>query len=123
MTQREFFNKVIEANVNDELTTYARGALEKLDKRNATRKSKPTKSQEANNVFKTEIAEFLAGTTDYVLGATIADHFGVTTQKATGVLALMVKDGTVEAADVKVPKQGKRKGYRLVTATAEENGD
>ena len=84
MTQREFFNKVIEANVNDELTTYARGALEKLDKRNATRKSKPTKSQEANNVFKTEIAEFLAGTTDYVLGATIADHFGVTTQKATG---------------------------------------
>lgn len=123
MTQREFFNKVIEANVNDELTTYARGALDKLDKRNATRKSKPTKSQEANNAFKAEIAEFLADTTDYVLGATIANHFGVTPQKATGVLALMVKDGTVEVTDVKVPKQGKRKGYRLVTATTEENGD
>lgn len=123
MTQREFFNKVIEANVNDELTAYAHGALDKLDKRNASRKSKPTKSQEANNAFKAEIAEFLDGKTDYTLGSAIAAHFNVTPQKATGVLALMVKDGTVEVTDVKVPKQGKRKGYRLVTATAEGNGD
>ena len=123
MTQREFFNKVIEANVNDELTAYAHSAIDKLEKRNATRKSTPTKSQKENETFKAQIVEFLSDKEGYTLCSEIAEHFKVKTQKASGVLTLMVKDGTVEVTDVKVPKQGKRKGYRLVTATAEENGD
>ena len=123
MTNREFYQAVINANVNAELTNFAAAAIEKLDKRNANRKSKPTKSQAANENFKTEIIEFLADKEDFTLCSVIAKHFDVTSQKASGVLALMVKDGTVEVADVKVPKQGKRKGYRLVTATTEENGE
>ena len=35
MTNREFFNAIINANVNDELTAHATAELEKLDKRNA----------------------------------------------------------------------------------------
>ena len=123
MTNREFYQAVINANVNAELTNFAADAIEKLDKRNATRKSKPTKSQAANENFKADIIEFLTGKEDFTLCSTIAAHFDVTSQKATGVLALMVKDGTVEVADVKVPKQGKRKGYRLVTTREEENGE
>lgn len=123
MTQREFYTNVIAANINDEMTAFARAAVEKLNKRNTARASKPTKSQQANEIFKTEIIEFLTDKEGYTLCSTIAEHFGVKTQKASGVLTLMVKDGTVEAADVKVPKQGKRKGYRLVTSEGEENGD
>jgi hypothetical protein len=121
MTQREFFTEVIAANINDEMTAFARAAVEKLNKRNVTRASKPTKSQQANEIFKTEIIEFLTDKEGYTLCSTIAEHFGVKTQKASAVLGLMVKDGTIEAADVKVPKQGKRKGYKLVTN--EEKGD
>lgn len=123
MTNREFYQAVINANVNAELTDFAADAIEKLDKRNATRKSKPTKSQAENENFKADIIEFLTGKEDFTLCSAIAAHFNVTSQKATGVLALMVKDGTVEVADVKVPKQGKRKGYRLVTNIEEENGE
>ena len=115
MTQREFFEKVIAANVDEEMTAYAENAIRKLDDRNAKRKSTPTKSQKANEEFKTQIAEFLTGKEEYTLCSEIAEHFEVNTQKASGVLGLMVKDGTVEAADVKV-KGGKRKGYRLVAA-------
>ena len=115
MTQREFFEKVIEANVNEELTTYANGAIRKLDERNAKRKSTPTKSQKANEEFKTQITEFLTGREDYTLCSEIAEHFEVNTQKASGVLGLMVKDGTIETAEVKV-KGGKRKGYKIVAA-------
>lgn len=120
MTQREFFTAVTNGTINDEIKAYAANAIDKLNKRNATRSSKPTKSQVANEAFKTEIAEFLAPQEDYVLGTTIAEHFHVTPQKASGVLALMVKAGTVEVTDIKVPKQGKRKGYKLVTTTEEE---
>ena len=123
MTNREFYQAVIDANVSAELTDFAAAAIDKLDKHNASRKSKPTKSQAANENFKVEIIKFLTGKEDFTLCSAIAEHFSVTTQKATGVLALMVKDGTVEVADVKAPKQGKRKGYKLVTAREEENGE
>lgn len=115
MTQREFFEKVIAANVDEEMTAYAEGAIRKLDDRNAKRKSTPTKSQKANEGFKAQITEFLTGKEEYTLCSEIAEHFEVNTQKASGVLGLMVKDHVVEVADVKV-KGGKRKGYRLVTA-------
>ena len=114
MTQKEFFQKVVEANINEEMTAYATKAIEKITERNEKRKTTPTKSQKANEEFKAQIAEFLAGKEEYTLCSEIADHFEVNTQKASGVLGLMVKDGKVEAADVKV-KNGKRKGYRLVT--------
>jgi hypothetical protein len=112
MTQREFYQAVINANVNAELCAYATNAIEKLDKRNAVRASKPTKSQKANEEFKAQIIEFLTGKEDYTLCSEIAEHFEVKTQKASGVLGLMIKDGTVEVADIKV-KGGKRKGYKL----------
>ena len=113
MTQREFYTNVIAANINEEITNYATAAIEKLDKRNAARSSKPTKSQIANAALMNEISAFLEGR-ENVLASEIAAHFNITTQKATGVLALMVKDNRVTAAVVKIPKQGKRWAYTLV---------
>ena len=121
MTNREFFNAVINANINAEITDFATDAIRKLDERNSKRKSTKTAAQKANDAFKVEIAEFLTGREDFTLCSEIAKHFGVTTQKVTGVLGLMVEDGTVVAADVKV-KGGKRKGYK-VTAKVEAEAD
>ena len=113
MTNREFFTAVINANINAEITDFATDAIRKLDERNSKRKSTQTAAQKANETFKAEIADFLTNKEDFVLCSEIAKHFGVSTQKVTGVLSLMVKDGTVVAADVKV-KGGKRKGYKVV---------
>lgn len=112
MTNREFFTAIINANINAEITDFATDAIRKLDERNSKRKSTQTAAQKANETFKAEIADFLTDKEDFVLCSEIAKHFGVSTQKVTGVLSLMVKDGTVIAADVKV-KGGKRKGYRV----------
>ena len=43
MTKREFFNAVINANVNEELSAFAVAEIEKLDKRNQAKSSKPSK--------------------------------------------------------------------------------
>lgn len=122
MTQREFYTNVIAANINEEITNYATTAIEKLDKRNAARSSKPTKSQIANASLMNEISAFLEGR-ENVLASEIAAHFNITTQKVTGVLALMVKDNRVTVAEVKVPKQGKRKAYTLVAETEETEAE
>lgn len=119
MTNREFFTAVINANVSAELTDFATDAIRKLDERNSKRKSTKTAAQKANDTFKVEIAEFLTGREDFTLCSEIAKHFGVTTQKVTGVLTLMVEDGTVVAAEVKV-KGGKRKGYKVVAKVVTE---
>ena len=122
MTQKEFFQKVVEANINEEMTAYAAGAIEKITERNEKRKTTPTKSQKENEVFKAQIIEFLSDKEGYTLCSEIAAHFEVKPQKASGVLVRMVEDGTVESTEVKVPKQGKRKGYRLVTAQSKCRG-
>ena len=119
MTQREFFTAIVNGEITEDIKIYAFEAIEKLDKRNEKHKSTPTKSQKANEEFKAQITEFLTGKEEYTLCSEIAEHFEVNVQKASGVLGLMVKDGTVEVADVKV-KGGKRKGYRLVTKTETE---
>lgn len=118
MTQREFYTNVISANINEEITNYATAAIEKLDKRNAARSSKPTKSQIANASLMSEISTFLEGKKN-VLASEIAAHFNITTQKASGILTLMVKDNKTSVVEVKVPKQGKRKAYTLVAEVEE----
>lgn len=120
MTQREFFTAIVNGTINADIQTYAADAIAKLDKRNATRASKPTKSQQANAPLLAEIRNFLTGKRD-VLAAEVATHLDVTPQKASGLLKLLADGGEVTTAEVKVPKQGKRKAYTLVgTEEAED---
>ena len=123
MTQREFFTAIVNGTINADIQAYAATAIEKLDKRNATRASKPTKSQQANVPLLAEIRTFLTGKKN-VLAAEVAAHLDVTPQKASGLLKLLVDGGEATAAEVKVPKQGKRKTYTLVgTEDTEEAED
>lgn len=124
MTQREFFTAIVNGTINADIQAYAADAIVKLDKRNATRASKPTKSQQANVPLLAEIRNFLTDKKN-VLAAEVAAHLDVTPQKATGLLKLLVDSGEATAAEVKVPKQGKRKAYTLVGTedTAENTKD
>ena len=120
MTQREFFTAIVNGTINADIQAFATDAIVKLDKRNATRASKPTKSQQANVPLLAEIRTFLTGKKN-VLAAEVAAHLDVTPQKASGLLKLLVDNGEVTAAEVKVPKQGKRKAYTLaIEAYAED---
>lgn len=112
MTNRDFFNAIINANINDELTSFAQEAIEKLDARNAKRSSKPSKTALANIPVKEAIVNFLEGK-ENVTAADIAVGVEVSVQKASSLLRQMVADGQLTASEIKVPKKGKCKAYTL----------
>ena len=108
MTQRDFYNAVINANINEEMSSFASEAIAKLDERNAKRASKPSKTQIANEPIIKSISEVL--TSEPMLASKIAELCEISTQKAS---ALVKKVEGVQSVDVKVKGKGTQKGYFL----------
>lgn len=109
MTTREFFEAIINANINEELTTYAAEGIAKLDKRNEKRSSKPSKTAIANAPIKDGIANLLVEKP--MTASEVGVAMEITTQKASALLRQLVEDGVLVATEVKVPKKGKVKQY------------
>ncbi len=108
MTNRDFYNAVIEANISEEMTQFATDAIAKLDARNAKRASTESKTQIANKPIVEAIARIL--TDEPMLASKIAELCGISTQKAS---ALVKKVEGVQSVDVKVKGKGTQKGYFL----------
>ena len=116
MTQREFFAGIVEgATITAEQATFAVEAIAKLDKRNEKRAATPSKTAIANEPIKAKIVEFLEGR-DLTPANIIAEGVEITTQKASALLVQLAKEGVLEVGEVKVPKKGKVKAYKLKTS-------
>lgn len=113
MTQREFFTKVIEANINEELTSKAKELVAGLDKRNAQKSATQTKTQKENEVLKAEMLEKLESGKSY-LAVEIASVMGFSTSKASALAGQLVKSGKMTVADVKVKGKGIQKSYTIL---------
>ena len=111
MTNRDFYNAVINANISDELTEYATNALTKMDAANEKRRNAPTKAQKENLPVIESIQGVLTG--ELQTASDIAALVGISTQKASALLRGLVGDGYAVAEDIKVPKKGLVKGYKL----------
>jgi len=114
MTNREFLTAVANANISEEITTKANEELGKMDAINAKRKTVQSKTAKENEPIKKAIMEFLAS----VEGATapvIGEKVGITTQKASALARQLADAGAVVAYDVKVPKKGTLKAYKVAT--------
>ena len=111
MTNREFLNSIINANINDDITAYAQGEIAKLDAKNDKRRNTLTKEQKANAEMQGSILEILRDGS--AVASEIASKLGVSTQKASALLQLLVKDGSVSVADLKVKGKGSVKSYTL----------
>ena len=110
MTNREFYTAVINGDVydNEELITFAKDAIAKLDARNAKRASKPSAKQKENEPIVKAISEVL--TSEPMLASKIAELCEISTQKAS---ALVKKVEGVQSTDIKVKGKGTQKGYFL----------
>ena len=106
MTNREFFNAVINGTITEEMVAHAHGEIAKLDARNAKRSSKPSKVQIANEPIIKAIAEVL--TSEPMRASEIAETLGISVQKAS---SLVKKVDGVSVTDVKVKGKGVQKGY------------
>ncbi len=113
MTNREFFEAVKSGNLTPDLIAFATAAIEKLDKRNSDRKSKPSKTAIANEPIKTAIFDYLNKEGFIATAADVAANCEVTTQKASALLRQMVEAGILTSSEVKIPKKGKCKAYSL----------
>jgi hypothetical protein len=114
MTQREFLTKVKAIVEDAELIAKADELIAGLDKKNASRSAKPSKTQIENEPIKASILEFLVGG-KVQTAPEIAVAVGVSTQKASALAKQLVESGKLVQSEIKVPKKGKMKAYSLAT--------
>ena len=126
MTKREFLNEVIavidgtsEVDVLV-LKEFAKAEIVKLDERNASRSSKPTKTQIENEPIKEKILEVLS-TGERMVASAIAERLEISTQKVSALCRQLVESKKLKVEDVKIPKKGKQKAYMVNTTADEED--
>ena len=116
MTNREFFTAIVSnPTLSAELVEFATEAIAKLDKRNASRSSKPSKASLANAPIKASIIEYVTAHAN-ALASDIATACEISTQKASTLCRQLVEDKALTVCEVKVPKKGKLKAYSLAGA-------
>ena len=107
MTIREFYQAVIEANINDELTTKATELTAALDARNEKRKGTETKEKKETAERRAAVLAFLKEQTEPVTRDTIAGVLDMDPAKVSGACKSLVDAGLVTKSEVKVEKARK----------------
>ena len=121
MTEREFLTKVLGIpNLPTDLADHATEGIAKLDARNDKRKNTQTKAQKENEGIMTAIVEHLTANGSAV-ASDIGTALGISTQKASALCKLLVNEGKVTVADIKVKNKGTVKQYTAVTADTTED--
>ena len=121
MTNREFFNAIVSANINADLTAHAVAEIAKLDKKNAKRKATEGEIKTENKPIAEAIVTALANGS--MISSDLAKAIGQSVQKTNGVAGEMVKLGMLTKSKVKVKNKGEVTAYALAVAdtdTADE---
>ncbi len=124
MTNRQALTLIVNGNVTAEVKAWAKGEIDKLDKRNEKRKTAEGEIKAENKPIAEAIAKALVG--GAMLSADLAKYIGQSTQKVNGVAGEMVKLGMLTKTKVKVKGKGEQTSYSLVaveTPTADEGED
>lgn len=121
MTERDFYTKVIEANVSEELTAFATAGIEKIDKANETRRAKNAEKAIAKEAEKAPIREaiFAVITTEGKTASTLIEEAGLAEVKPQSIPSLLkplIEAGKVIKTDIKVKGKGTVRGYALPEA-------
>lgn len=124
MTNRQALTLVANGNITDEVKVWAKGEIDKLDKKNAKRKAAEGEIKAENKPIAEAIVKALANGS--MLSPDLAKAIGQNTQKTNGVAGEMVKLGMLTKTKVKVKGKGELTSYSLVavdTPTADEGDE
>lgn len=117
MTNREFYDAVINANVNAEITEFAQACKDKLDSTNAKRKEKSIEKAAARDAERAPIREAIVNclTSEPKTATTLINEAGVEIkpQMMHSLLKGLIETGTVVKGEVKVAGKGKQVGYAI----------
>lgn len=114
MTKREFYNAIISMNnVPAEIKEKAADLIAALDNEAARRSSRPSKKSAENEPVKAAILDLLTSQAVVMLSSEVAAALEISTARASSLLQQLEKEGKVTGETASIPKQGKRKQWRL----------
>lgn len=102
MTNREFYNAVINASINDEMTTFATEAIAKLDKSNAAKAAKLAEKREAEAPIYEALTACLTEDPQTATDLAAQVEEITSTQKCSAMLRKLVEQGVATKCDLKV---------------------
>jgi predicted HTH transcriptional regulator len=116
-TSRDFFTAIINGTaITTEMVEYAKSAIEKMDTKNEKKRATLSKLQVANEGIKSDILAFM-GENGSQSAKSLADNFGVSTQKITALMNQLVKSGNVTVVKDKFEGSSTKVNvYSLVTS-------
>ena len=125
MTKREFFVKVSEGEMTEEMKDFAVEQLIKMDAQLAARKGKISEKEQAKRdaneaLARRVVAEILS--TEAKTATDIADELTemlgeeIKVQKASSLCRKAVELGLAVQTEVKIPKKGTQKAYAIKVA-------
>ena len=108
MTTREYFQAVLDAHISADMDEASRILIDKLDARNAKRKTTETKEQKAAKERVQAVLSFLRDHRgESFTRDAIAEGLGITPSQVTAACKGLVVDGTVIRAEAKIDKTRK----------------
>lgn len=125
MTKREFFVKVSEGEMTEEMQVFAAEQLTKMDAQLEARKGKVSEKEQAkrdaNGALARRVATEILGAeaktaTDVATELTEMLGEEIKVQKASYLCRLAVEIGLAVQTEVKIPKKGTQKAYTAVAA-------
>ena len=125
MTKREFFVKVSEGEMTEEMQVFAAEQLTKMDAQLEARKGKVSEKEQAkrdaNGALARRVAAEILGAeaktaTDVATELTEMLGEEIKVQKASYLCRLAVEIGLAVQTEVKIPKKGTQKAYTTVAA-------
>lgn len=120
MTNREFLNAVIALSASEEITEHAKAMIASLDKRNAARTSKPSKTQLENAPIKEAILGVIAEMNAEVSASELHERLNISVQKASSLCRQLVEEGKLSKGEHKEKGKGLVKVYSLAEDSSDE---
>ena len=120
MTNREFLNAVIALSASEEITEHAKAMIASLDKRNAARTSKPSKTQLENAPIKEAILGIIAEMNAEVSASELHERLNISVQKASSLCRQLVEEGKLSKGERKEKSKGLVKVYSLAEDSSDE---
>lgn len=125
MTKREFFVKVTEGEMTEEMQAFAAEQLTKMDAQLEARKGKVSEKEQAkrdaNEALARRVAAEVLGAeakTATDVAAELTEMLGeeIKVQKASSLCRKAVELGLAVQTEVKIPKKGTQKAYAIKVA-------
>lgn len=117
MTRRERLEAIINGELTEELINECKEELKKLNERSAAanQKAKESEQYRENKLYGERVYEFLKRHEGPAqVGEVLAEVApGLTRQRMTAICTNLVREGRIQAVEVKVKGKGKRRAYTV----------